>query len=154
MFLPSNLLYAQKVGYKTIFYSEQEVRKYFEDNISTLDPIEGEYDVESSGIHVSPYVNETFYNCNFKAYIVGNSSNFDVYIFGTGSYGSKYLRQITGQRSFGLSHIRIESIGETNAYRMSFFSSSVRIYLQNGNHLNTKILLNKESEKKYLKENA
>ena len=100
--------------------SESQLRKYYEENILSLDPIEGIYDVELITI---PRNSFRVYDADVL------KDNYQVYIY---KEGNKFIRYnpINGIKS------EYRKIGETNAYTYSRVLSnqkiSDRIYLQNG----------------------
>jgi len=131
-----NVAYAQKVGYKLNFESELEIRHYLANNISLLDPLEGEYDVENTAEYITPYVHQYYPKSYFKIYIVCNNNSFKIYTY---DY----------EEGFGESTLEVSSIGETNAYRMYYYSSPTRIFLQNNNHFIATYDLDNYSAKKF-----
>lgn len=59
--------------------TEDELRAYFNNNSSNLDPIEGFYDVETSGDYISPLVHLKYPNEQFSWIIKHSFANtFDV----------------------------------------------------------------------------
>ncbi len=112
--------------------SEESLRDYFERNVSSLDPIEGIYDVEASGDYITPFVHQKYPNSNFSLYIIKNASLYDVYVKVDGGLEESYLK--------------IEHIAG-NAYRFSFHTSHTRIYLENRNHFVATLELDNESAK-------
>ena len=73
-----NWCIAQKTGFSSNFTSSQQIRNYFASNISLLDPIEGEYDVEFSGEYITPLVHQYLDRDNFKIWIVCNNNVFTI----------------------------------------------------------------------------
>ena len=100
--------------------SESQLRKYYEENILSLDPIEGIYDVELITI---PRNSFRIYDADVL------KDNYQVYIY---KEGNKFIRYnpINGKKS------EYRKIGENNAYTYTRVlrnqKISDRIYLQNG----------------------
>ena len=113
------------------YNSAQQIRNYLASRITTLDPIEGEYDVDFSGEYITPFVHQYLDRDNFKMWIVRNNSSFTIYTNNEGFKKSRYLK--------------IQSIGETNAYTFYYDSTPTRIYLQNLNHFKASLHLNNSS---------
>lgn len=114
--------------------SEESLRDYFERNASTLDPIEGIYDVESYGDYITPFVHQKYPKSNSTFYIMKD--------------GNKYKVYVKAGDTFGESGIKIEPIAG-NAYRFYFETSYTRIYLENRNHFEANIELDNESGKAF-----
>ena len=127
--------YAQKQGYSDDFNSAQEIRNYLSANVALLDPLEGEYDVEQTGEYITPFVHQYYPKANYKLFVVGNNNAFKAYMLYKGDFAE--------------SNYSFESIGETNAYRMFFYTSSARIFLQDNIRFNATIQLNHASAKKF-----
>lgn len=129
---------AQVQSYLTNFSSENQIKQYLATNIAKLDPVEGMYDMQRSVRTNSPFARD--YDDSWIYYIVRNpiSGEFTLY---------------TGKDSdvdFGKSNnMRIEPIGETNAYRLYWRNSSNRAYLENNLRLSTKINLTQTDAKKF-----
>ena len=132
-----NFAYGQKVGYKSEFESEQEIRNYLANNVALLDPLEGEYDTDSYGEYITPLVHQYYPHSKWKMFIVSNNGKFKV-------YGSV-------DNHFSKSKLDVEPIGDTNAYWMKFYSTSTRIYLQNNINFSATFKLDNASAKKYIK---
>lgn len=132
-----NFAYGQKVGYKSEFESEQEIRNYLANNVALLDPLEGEFDTDSYGEYITPLVHQYYPHSKWKMFIVSNNGKFKV-------YGSV-------DNHFSKSKLDVEPIGDTNAYWMKFYSTSTRIYLQNNIHFSATFKLDNASAKKYIK---
>lgn len=111
--------YAQKQNYMYNFTSESQLRRYLADNVANLDPAEGVYDVQFIQKNGSPFAQNSSDNWTYFIVKDPNSSTFTIY---TDSYGSGISKS---------NNVRIESIGETNAYRMYWQHSSNRAYLEN-----------------------
>ncbi len=118
--------------------SEESLRDYFTRNAGSLDPIEGIYDVESSGDYITPFVHHKYPKSNSVFYIVKNGNQYKVYVNADGDFGE--------------SNIKIEPIAG-NAYRFYFHTSSTRIYLENRNHFEATIELDNESGKVFTDNN-
>ena len=127
--------YAQKQGYSDDFNSAQEIRNYLSANVALLDPLEGEYEVEQTGEYITPFVHQYYPKANYKLFVVGNNNAFKAYMLYKGDFAE--------------SNYSFESIGETNAYRMFFYTSSARIFLQDNISFNATIQLNHASAKKF-----
>lgn len=129
---------AQVQSYLTNFSSENQIKQYLATNIAKLDPVEGMYDMQRSVRTNSPFARDC--DDSWIYYIVRNpiSGEFTLY---------------TGKDSdvdFGKSiNMRIEPIGETNAYRLYWRNSSNRAYLENNLRLSTKINLTQTDAKKF-----
>jgi len=132
-----NFAYGQKVGYKSEFESEQEIRNYLANNVALLDPLEGEYDTDSYGEYITPLVHQYYPHSKWKMFIVSNNGKFNV-------YGSV-------DNHFSISKLDVEPIGDTNAYWMKFYSTSTRIYLQNNIQFSAAFKLDNASAKKHTK---
>ncbi len=128
-------IYAQKKGYSDNFNSAQQIRNYFSANVALLDPLEGEYDVEETGEYITPLVHQYYPKLNYKLFVVGDKKVFKSYILYKGELAE--------------SNYGFEAIGQTNAYRMSFYSSSARIFLQDNIRFNATIKLDHSSAKKF-----
>lgn len=122
---------AQKSGFSSNFSSPQQIRNYYSNNISFLDPIEGEYDVEFSGEFITPFVHQYLDRNNFKLWIVCNNNVFTIYTDAGGCRKSSLLR--------------IQSVGETNVYTFYYDSTPTRIYLQDMIHFKASLHLNNSS---------
>ena len=112
--------------------SEESLRDYFARNAGSLDPIEGIYDVESSGDYITPFVHQKYPKSNSVFYVIKDGNKYKVYVNAGGDIGE--------------SNIKIEPIAG-NAYRFYFHTSSTRIYLENRNHFEATIELDNESGK-------
>ncbi len=130
-----SMSYGQKIGYKSEFESEQQIRDYYARNIMLLDPLEGEYDIDGSGEYITPFVHQYYPHNKYKIYIVYNNNIFKVYAKADGNFSE--------------SHFKIESVGETNAYWMYFHSTATRIYLQDNLHFTANFKLDNASAKKF-----
>ena len=126
-----NLCDAQKTGYTSNFTSSQQIRSYYANNLSLLDPIEGEYDVEFSGEYITPLVHQYLDRDNFKIWIVCNNSVFTIYTDDGGFRKSRLLN--------------MQSVGETNVYTFYYDSTPTRIYLQDLIHFKASLHLNNSS---------
>ncbi|MBO7563096.1 MAG: trypsin-like peptidase domain-containing protein [Bacteroidales bacterium] len=126
-----SLCVAQKTEYTSNFTSFQQIRNYYENNISLLDPIEGEYDVECSGEYITPYVHQYLDKSHFKIWIVCNNNVFTIYADNVEFRKSRFLK--------------IQPIGETNVYTFNYDSTPTRIYLQDQNHFKASLRLNNSS---------
>ena len=126
-----NLCDAQKTGYTSNFTSFQQIRSYYANNLSLLDPIEGEYDVEFSGEYITPLVHQYLDRDNFKIWIVCNNSVFTIYTDDGGFRKSRLLN--------------MQSVGETNVYTFYYDSTPTRIYLQDLIHFKASLHLNNSS---------
>lgn len=129
--LSINLCIAQKSGFSSNFTSGQQIRNYFASNISLLDPIEGEYDVEFSGEYITPLVHQYLDRANFKIWILCNNGTFTIYGDDGGFQKSDLLK--------------IQSLGETNAYTFYYDSTPTRIFLQGLFHFKASLHLNNSS---------
>lgn len=119
--------------------TEDELRAYFNNNSSNLDPIEGFYDVETSGDYISPLVHLKYQKEQFSWIIKQSFANtFDVYI--------KY-----DDGEIGLFDVvKIKKIGTTNVYYFYFESSKCRTYLTDNNyHFVAKLLLDHKTAIKF-----
>ena len=132
----SMITYGQ--SYSSNFQSPQQIRQYFAANLDKLDPIEGEYDSQEidkfTTIQVDFNLNMSWVwdsrQTNGIIYIIKNPSNVFFTIYCSDNYGF-----------YKAKHLRIESIGTTNAYRLYYDHSSNRAILENNIRLNTKIEL-------------
>lgn len=129
--------FAQKQSYMYNFTSESLLRKYLADNITNLDPAEGVYDVQHIQKNGSPFAQNSSYNWTYFIVKDPNSSIFTVY---TNSYGNGLSK---------CNNVRIESVGETNAYRVYYGNSSSRAYLENGIRLYAQIQLSQSDARHY-----
>jgi formylglycine-generating enzyme required for sulfatase activity len=132
-------IYAQKQGFTNDFKSVQEIRNYLSANITLLDPLEGEYDVDGYGDYITPFVHQQYPHNKFKVYIVSDNNN------------KFYAYNSLPNGDFGESYWRIEPVGETNAYWMYFYSTSTRIYLKDNIHFSATFDLDNASAKKVTK---
>lgn len=130
-----NVTFGQKLGFKSEFESEQQIRSYFANNIMLLDPLEGEYDFDASGEYITPFVHQYYPHRKRKLFIVNNNHIFKVYM--------------SNDKDFGESYYNIEPIGDTNTYWMSLFSTQTRIYLQDNFHFSATFNLDNASAKIY-----
>ena len=126
-----NFCMAQKTGFSSNFTSAQQIRNYYDGNISLLDPIEGEYDVEFSGDYITPFGHWYLDRDVFKIWIVSNNGAFAIYTDNGGVRKSRVLA--------------LQSIGETNAYTFYYDSTPTRIYLQDLIHFKASLHLNNSS---------
>lgn len=119
-------------NYTEYFTSEDQVVRYLEENINNLDPVEGKYDAQLSSRSNSPFAQDLNLSATYYITRDPHTKQFTVYCFDQDSYfrGNKYLD--------------IESIGETNAYRVYWNGSSNRAYLENGLRLSTTINLSQK----------
>lgn len=129
--------FAQKQSYMYNFTSESLLRKYLADNIANLDPAEGVYDVLHIQKNGSPFAQNSSDNWTYFIVKDPNSSTFTVY---TNSYGNGLSKS---------NNVRIESAGETNAYRVYYGNSSSRAYLENGIRLYAQIQLSQSDARHY-----
>ena len=134
-----NFMYGQKYGYSDQFKSAQQIRNYLSNNVATLDPLEGEYDIDSYGEYITPFVHQYYPHSDSKLFIVCNNNKFKVYSLLEGQFNETYLS--------------IKPIGETNAYWMYFHSTSTRIYLQNNISFKATFKLDNSTAKKFTKNN-
>ena len=130
-----NFCMAQKTGFSSDFTSAQQVRNYFANNISFLDPIEGEYDVEFYGDYITPYGHWYLERDVFKIWIVSNNDSFTIYTEQSGFHKSQLLS--------------LQPIGETNAYTFYYDSTPTRIYFQDNIHFKAALHLNNSSACRY-----
>lgn len=140
LLLVVNFAYGQKQGYMSEFESEQQIRNYLANNVALLDPLEGEYDTDSYGEYITPFVHQYYPHNKWKLFIVSNNGIFKVY----GSLNNQ----------FSESKFNIEPIGDTNAYWMKFYSTSTRIYLQDNILFSATFNLDNASAKKYTKNSS
>lgn len=131
----STVIYGQN------FYSEYAINEYLRNNVAKLDPIEGKYDVQRDISTDSPFQRDL--TESYVLYVVKSSipNKFDIYA------GSEKDGDFTKT-----AYSRLESIGETNAYRMYWGSSSARGYLKNGAlEYSALIELNREDVREFSK---
>lgn len=128
---------AQKQNYMYNFTSESQLRRYLADNVATLDPAEGVYDVQFIQKNGSPFAQNSSDNWTYFIVKDPNSSTFEIYSDASGSGISKS------------DNVRIESIGETNAYRLYWHNSSNRAYLENNLRLSTTIQLSQTDARNF-----
>lgn len=135
LMLFKSLIYAQQQGYTSNFISEYQIKRYFASKIAYLDPIEGEYDAQMLFKTGSPFANDFSKSYTYYIVKIPNSSKFTVY-------------EKTNENKFQKSkYLRIEAIGETNAYRLYWNSSSNRVYIEDGIRFSTKITLSNSDTK-------
>lgn len=113
---------------------EQRLKKYFEEQASLLDPIEGIYEVEFSGDYVTPFGHWKYPKSSKTAYIIKADYKYCVFVNHKGNIEE--------------SNMEIVPIAD-NAYRFYVNKSCSRIYLQNRNHFVATVELDNESAKKY-----
>ena len=118
------------------FTSANQVRNYFATNITDLEQIEGEYDVQLSYKTNSPFQRDGLVSYNFL--IVKNPISKKLQIF---------CEDKNGFNEIG--NPRIEPIGSTNAFRLYWGSSSDRAILENGLRLTACVELNSQDAKKF-----
>ncbi len=84
--------------------TESQLRKYFEDNISTLDPIEGIYDVELKTIPRNSFrvYDADVITDNYQVFVYRDGNKFVRYNPKSGNTTGEYVRS-----------------GETNAYTLT-----------------------------------
>lgn len=121
----SQIGFAQKQNYTSNFRTEDQIRKYLADNILNLDPAEGVYDVQFTMKTGSPYAPGDRDSWTYFIVKDPSTNTFTVYY---DEYGISKTK-----------NLRIESIGETNAYRVYYRNSSSRVYLENGVRLYAQI---------------
>lgn len=117
--------------------TELSLRKYFQENILELDPIEGIYDVQWLMRYVTPYVNQTE-NDHFTYYIketYKGSGKFSLYVKEQGSFHQSY-------------NCKISRIGESSAYYFYYQSSQARFVLENESRFRAVVPLDHSSAKK------
>lgn len=130
----AQVLYAQRQWKHS---SYEEIHQYFSDNISKLDPIEGEYDVDFQFTTSSPFARNE--KSSFSVIIAKNKSN--------GIY-EVYYTEDSPERLY-LGDIKIEPIGNTNVYRMWWNNSSGRGVLDKGIRVLFNIPLTSSDCKRY-----
>lgn len=125
-------------GFSSNFSTENQILQYLASNIANLDPVEGRYDTQVSMRTSSPFQRDFDYTLTY--YIVKNpyTNTFQMYIKEEDSNGVDKSP-----------NMRIEPIGETNAYRVYWGNSSNRAYLENGLRLRTNINLSQSDARKY-----
>ena len=121
--------FAQKQSYTSNFSSVNQIRKYLADNILNLDPAEGEYDVQITVRTGSPFAPNDKVSGTFFVVKAPSANTLTIY---NDEYGYGFSKS---------NGIRIESIGETNAYRVYYRNSSSSAYLENGVRLYAQINL-------------
>ena len=97
--------------------TKASLKKYYQDNILTLDPIEGIYDVQFRAATNSPYAPTS--QENWQCAIYKEGGEYKLYPF---SYGKYY-----GTETW--SNYKIIKIADTNAYTFYYYTSSSRIYI-------------------------
>ena len=97
--------------------TKASLKKYYQDNILTLDPIEGIYDVQFRAATNSPYAPTS--QENWQCAIYKEGEEYKLYPF---SYGKYY-----GTETW--SNYKIIKIADTNAYTFYYYTSSSRIYI-------------------------
>ena len=97
--------------------TKASLKKYYQDNILTLDPIEGIYDVQFRAATSSPYAPTS--QENWQCAIYKEGGEYKLYPF---SYGKYY-----GTETW--SNYKIIKIADTNAYTFYYYTSSSRIYI-------------------------
>lgn len=118
------------------FTSAKQVRNYFASNITHLETIEGEYDVQLSYRTDSPFQRDGSLSDSYL--IVKNPISQKLQIFCEDENGFNEI----GNPS-------IEQIGSTNAFRLNWGSSSDRAILENGVRLRASLELNSQDAKKF-----
>ena len=105
-------------GAETVIDPETKasLKKYYSDNILTLDPIEGIYDVQFQAATNSPYAPTS--QENWQCAIYKERGEYKLYPF---SYGKYY-----GTETWN--NYKIIKIADTNAYTFYYYTSSSRIY--------------------------
>lgn len=116
--------------------SAQSLRDYLSKNSSTLNPIEGIYDVEVRADYITPFVHQKLGPKNFTLYIIkGDANNFNVFV---GDDADE-------------SYFSITQVGQTNVYYFSYMTSKCRIYLADNNcHFVAKLSLDNKSAKYFI----
>ncbi len=130
------LCIAQKTGYSSNFTSGEQIRNYLANNISSLDPIEGEYDVQMGFKTTSPFEPNEITNTLLFIIKKPGINDYSIYAIEDGMFGT-------------VSNPRIERIGSTNAYRFIYGNSSVRAILENNIRLKADILLSSSDAKEF-----
>jgi len=111
--------------------TEYSLRKYFQDNILKLDPIEGLYEMSFKQETNSPYA--------------PNLSN-QIPIALKKSYDNTIKMYVQDGNQYGESStITLNRIGETNAYTFTSYSTKGTLYLTNNMQWHISIELNRES---------
>lgn len=141
----SLITYAQ--SYSSNFQSAQQIRQYLAANIDKLDPAEGEYDVNltyAQTVFVDPF---DIYNFDMKWV----TKEFHCILFFIKVPSSNYLiaYNIVNGNFFKGKHLKMESIGTTNAYRLYWNNSSGRAYLDNSIRISSRIELSKQDGKTF-----
>lgn len=126
--------YSQNIGYH--FTSANQIRNYFAQNITQLESIEGEYDVQLSYRTNSPFQRDGSISDNYL--IVKNPLSQKLQIF---------CEDESGLNEIG--NPKIEQIGSTNAFRLYWGTSSDRAIFEKGLRLTASLELNSQDAKKF-----
>lgn len=132
LFILNSLSCLQRAYGQTSFSSPYAIQQYLRTHISTLSPIEGEWDVDCQFTYDTPFVHREYPPTPIKIWIIKQAGNYVVY---AGEGNSVHKSQ----------NLSVSALGETNAYTFQFVTTPCRIYLQNGNHFLANMTLNNES---------
>jgi len=131
-------------SYSSNFQSAQQIRQYLAANIDKLDPVEGEYDEQET-------VNFTTVKMDFNLNLsrVWDSADFNriLFIVKNPTWDEFTVYCLDGNRFYKAIHLKVESIGTTNAYRLYWDGSSNRMILENNIRLSTTIELSSTDAK-------
>lgn len=120
-------LYAQ-----SNFTSPTMIKNYLRLHLSTLDPIEGEYDVDWSCNYDTPMGHWEYPHDTFKIWIVKQNGTYTIYSNSDNNFRKSEL-------------LKINPIGDTNAYTLYYYTTPCRIILNNNNHFVATFNLNNQS---------
>lgn len=122
----------QKAYAQTPFSSQYAIKEYLKSHISTLAPIEGEWDVDWSCNYDTPMGHWEYPHETFKIWIVKQAGRYVVYSNSDNSFSKSRI-------------LSISAMGETNVYTFYYSTTPSRIYLQDGNHFRANFTLNNQS---------
>lgn len=108
---------AQRIGYSSKFTSVQQIRNYLSSNIKYLDPLEGEYDTQSYGDYITPFVHQKLSTNQSKFYFVKDNDSFKTYMY-------------DNVNGFNEAWVTAKKIGNTNAYWIYYDTTPCRVFLQ------------------------
>lgn len=119
-------LYAQ-----SDFATPNMIRNYLKSHLSSLNPIEGEYDVDWSCSYDTPLGHWDYPHDTFKLWIVKQNGVFAIYSNPDNRFSKSRI-------------LKVSQIGETNAYTLYYHTTPCRIIFNN-NHFIANFRLNNQS---------
>ena len=133
------LLMLFAVAMSCMSQTKQDLMNYLANNVNSLNPIEGVYDVEWHCRYITPFVDRVYGAYDATVIIVRNTEgSYNVYH--SSGYGiDSYEFRIA-------SNVYISQLGESNVYNFFYYTSKCRIKLTDNNtHFVAKLQLDNGS---------